>query len=97
MPTTLSSGVILVGQASGNIALALLLTVITNLVGVFTVPFMVTAVLSSAKDIGGQQGQDITLEPSKMVVKLIFTILIPLCVGKWGQRDGSHLNSTNCH
>ena len=37
VPTTLTSGVTLVRNAKGNVALALMLTVTTNLIGVFTV------------------------------------------------------------
>eukprot|EP00499_Haloplacidia_sp_CaronLabIsolate_P013940 CAMPEP_0196795882 /NCGR_PEP_ID=MMETSP1104-20130614/36755_1 /TAXON_ID=33652 /ORGANISM="Cafeteria sp., Strain Caron Lab Isolate" /LENGTH=125 /DNA_ID=CAMNT_0042166279 /DNA_START=117 /DNA_END=490 /DNA_ORIENTATION=+ len=48
MPTTLTSGVILTGQAKGNVALALLLTVATNLLGVALAPFWVSVVLSTA-------------------------------------------------
>jgi len=51
MPTTLSSGVILVGQAKGNVALALMLTVVTNLLGVFVVPFSVDIVFSSVSSV----------------------------------------------
>ena len=48
MPTTLSSGVALVAQGGGNAALALLLTVLTNLVAVFSVPFVLGLVLDAA-------------------------------------------------
>ena len=44
VPTTLTSGVTLVRNAKGNVALALMLTVTTNLIGVFTVPFYFNAV-----------------------------------------------------
>ena len=40
MPTTVSSGIVLTQQAQGNDALALLLTVVTNSLAVFTVPPM---------------------------------------------------------
>ena len=39
MPTTLGVGVALTGAARGNQALALLLTVGTNLLGIVTTPF----------------------------------------------------------
>ncbi|SVE15819.1 uncharacterized protein METZ01_LOCUS468673, partial [marine metagenome] len=44
MPTTLSSGIALTNQARGNGALALLLTVTTNLLGIFTIPFVLVQV-----------------------------------------------------
>ena len=46
MPTTLSSGIALTGQARGNVALALLLTVLTNIGGIFTVPFALAFMLN---------------------------------------------------
>ena len=41
--TTLTSGVALTAQARGNVALALLLTVLTNIVGIFTGTLHVSA------------------------------------------------------
>ena len=40
MPTTLSSGVILTRAAKGNFALALLLTVVTNLAAILLIPLV---------------------------------------------------------
>jgi sodium/bile acid cotransporter 7 len=45
MPTTINSGVALVTAGKGNVALALLLTVASNLLGVFTVPFFLSLLL----------------------------------------------------
>jgi sodium/bile acid cotransporter 7 len=47
VPTSLSSGVSLVIQSYGNGALGLLLTVGSNIVGIFTAPIMVKAVIAS--------------------------------------------------
>eukprot|EP00746_Dinoflagellata_sp_MGD_P009827 gnl/MRDRNA2_/MRDRNA2_120093_c0_seq1.p1 gnl/MRDRNA2_/MRDRNA2_120093_c0~~gnl/MRDRNA2_/MRDRNA2_120093_c0_seq1.p1 ORF type:complete len:375 (-),score=59.58 gnl/MRDRNA2_/MRDRNA2_120093_c0_seq1:424-1548(-) len=74
MPTTLSSGVTLVDQAKGNVTLALLLTAGTNILGVFTIPFMLKVYLSLSTDI--------ELSPLPMLVKLSMTILVPLAIGK---------------
>ena len=76
MPTTLSSGVALVSQGGGNAALALLLTVLTNLIAVFSVPFVLGLVLDAA---------DVTLSPLPMLAKLVCLILAPLIVGKVGR------------
>lgn len=73
VPTTLSSGVTLVMNAGGNDALALLLTVTTNLLGVVTVPFFVKAVVKSG---------DASIDGVSLLVKLIINVLIPLVVGK---------------
>lgn len=52
MPTTLSSGVILTRLANGNFALALLLTVVTNLAAILLIPFvMQLLILMSALNI----------------------------------------------
>ncbi|MDA0335091.1 MAG: bile acid:sodium symporter [bacterium] len=75
MPTTLSSGIALTTQARGNTALALLLTVVTNLAGIFTIPFVLVAVL-------GTLGQ-IELSAWDLLIKLCLSILLPLMVGRW--------------
>lgn len=72
VPTTLSSGVALTLSAKGNATLALLLTVGTNLLGVFTIPFALTFALG---------GVAVGLDPVPMVVTLAKTILAPLLVG----------------
>ena len=74
MPTTLSSGLALTSQARGNSALALMLTVTTNFVGIFTVPFVLTQLL-------GHFGQ-VELSASDLLSKLCLTILVPLAIGK---------------
>jgi sodium/bile acid cotransporter 7 len=45
MPTTINSGVALVTAGNGNVALALLLTVASNLLGILTVPFFLSLLL----------------------------------------------------
>jgi len=73
MPTTVNSGVALAQTAKGNFALALLLTVCTNLLGVLTVPFYLSALLG----VGGFK-----LDPVPLLVNLLMMILLPLAVGK---------------
>ncbi|KIZ05282.1 hypothetical protein MNEG_2671 [Monoraphidium neglectum] len=75
MPTALSSGVTLTQQIGGNVALALLLTVSTNMLGVFTMPFTLPALLGPA--LAGS----VRLEPLPLLVKLVKTILVPSLVG----------------
>jgi len=83
VPTTLTSGVTLVRNAKGNVALALMLTVTTNLIGVFTVPFYFNAVVSTGPSLGATGATSgMTSNALKLLVKLIFTILIPICAGK---------------
>ena len=77
MPTTLSSGVTLVRQAKGNAALALVMTVCTNVLGVFVAPFSLSLLLSTS---------GVQLEPSALLLKLCVTIITPLLLGK-GARE----------
>ena len=74
MPTTLSSGIALTNQARGNSALALLLTLVTNVAGIFTVPFVLALLL-------GALGQ-VELSATDLSVKLCLSILLPLTAGK---------------
>lgn len=78
MPTTLSSGIALTTTARGNVALALLLTVLTNLGGVFVVPFTVMA----AVDVMQQGSGRIELSATALLGKLCLVVLIPLVIGK---------------
>ncbi|KAM3329457.1 hypothetical protein ACQJBY_026488 [Aegilops geniculata] len=74
MPTTLSSGVTLTQLAGGNSALALAMTVISNLLGIMFVP------LSLAKYIG--TGAGVSLPTKELFRSLVNTLLVPLILGK---------------
>lgn len=80
VPTTLSSGPIITGQAKGNVPLALVLTVLTNVLGVFTTPIFVAGFLGTF--LRGEGAGSLRLDPVPMIVQLVFTILVPLVVGK---------------
>ena len=58
----------------GNAALALLLTVGTNLAGIFTMPFMLSAIL-------GMGSSAVTLDPGPLLGSLLRTIAAPLLAG----------------
>ena len=58
----------------GNAALALLLTVGTNLAGIFTMPFLLCWLL----DTGGSA---VALAPGPLLRSLLRTILLPLLAG----------------
>ena len=62
--------------ARGNAALALMLTVVTNVLAVFILPFTVPLVISST------DAASINLKPADMLIKLVMTILLPLLIGK---------------
>lgn len=61
-------------QIGGNIALALLLTVSTNMLGVFTLPFLLPALLGPG--LGA-----VVIEPLPLLVKLVKSILVPTLIG----------------
>ncbi|XP_061376095.1 probable sodium/metabolite cotransporter BASS4, chloroplastic isoform X1 [Gastrolobium bilobum] len=74
MPTTLSSGVALTQLAGGNSALALAMTVVSNLLGIFIVPLSITKFIAD--------GVGVTLPTKQIFKSLVQTILIPLILGK---------------
>jgi sodium/bile acid cotransporter 7 len=95
MPTTLSSGIALTNQARGNVAQALILTVLSNLVGIFTVPFVLSLLLGALGDI--------ELSALDLLAKLCLTILLPLSAGwylrrfaaAWIDRNRAHITMTS--
>ncbi len=58
----------------GNAALALLLTVGTNLAGIFTMPFMLCWLLDTGSS-------SVALSPGPLLQSLVKTILVPLLIG----------------
>ncbi|XP_050280669.1 probable sodium/metabolite cotransporter BASS4, chloroplastic isoform X2 [Quercus robur] len=74
MPTTLSSGVALTQLVDGNSALALALTVMSNLLGILTVPFWISKFFTD--DFG------VAIPTRELFWSLILTLLIPLILGK---------------
>lgn len=74
MPTTLSSGVALTQLVCGNAALALAMTVMSNLLGILIVPFWISRFL--ANDFGA------SIPTEKLLWSLTFTLLVPLVLGK---------------
>ena len=75
-PTTITSGVILTGIAKGNIALGLMLTVITNLLAILTMPLTLPLVFSTV------EGLKVEINAGQLLAKLLLYILLPLLMGK---------------
>ncbi|GMP22278.1 hypothetical protein CsSME_00000368 [Camellia sinensis var. sinensis] len=74
MPTTLSSGVALTRLAGGNSALALAMTVISNLLGILFVPFSISVLIANGVGVSA---------PTKQLFRnLVLTLLVPLLLGK---------------
>ncbi|KAJ3675097.1 hypothetical protein LUZ60_004139 [Juncus effusus] len=74
MPTTLSSGVTLTQLVGGNSALALAMTVISNLLGIITVPISLASYIAS--------GTGVNFPTFKLLKSLVNSLLIPLVLGK---------------
>lgn len=89
MPTTLSSGVALTTAAGGDAALALLLTVSSNLLGVLTAPWAVATLLSGVAVGGGAAAgkaaaataATIAIDPLPLLQALAKTVAAPLVLG----------------
>ena len=71
MAPTLVSGTIISEQAGGDKTASLLLTIIINILAVFTVPFNLSWTL----------GQSVNLEVMPLLTKLISLVLIPALIG----------------
>jgi solute carrier family 10 (sodium/bile acid cotransporter), member 7 len=75
MPTTVSTGVLMTGEANGNVALAVLLSTVTNLLAVFSVPFFVSGFMKESNIMD-------SFDPVSLLAKLLLLILLPLGIGK---------------
>lgn len=87
MPTTLSSGVVMSGAAGGNPAHALFITILANLLCMFTIP----ATLPVLLDMAGVSASEIVFDRLAVMVKIAFYVLVPLCLGlavKYGVSAG---------
>jgi len=76
MPTTLSSGVVMTGAAGGNMAQALVITILANGLAVFTIPVVLSLLL---RLIGGSAV--VYIDKLAIMIKLGFYVLLPLCFG----------------
>lgn len=74
MPTTLSTGVALTQACAGNSAVALLLTVASNLLSVFTIPVALSFVLGVGAGVAN-------FSPLALFKSLLLTVLAPLLAG----------------
>ena len=73
VPTTLGVGVALTAAAKGNQALALFLTVFTNLIGIVTVPYGLKLILAGSKAV--------SVNPTRLVISLLLTVMLPTILG----------------
>ena len=73
MAPTLVSGTIISEQAGGDKTASLLLTIIINILAVFTVPFNLSWTL----------GTEVQMEVTPLLTKLVSLVLIPALIGYW--------------
>lgn len=76
MPSTLSSGVVMTHAAGGNMAHALFVTIVANAMAVFTIPVVLSLLLS----IVGMP-QVITIDNTAIMLKIARLVLLPLAIG----------------
>ncbi|KAI4311775.1 hypothetical protein MLD38_036643 [Melastoma candidum] len=74
MPTTLSSGVALTQLAGGNSALALAMTVPSNMLGILIIPFSIAKFIAP--------GVGVSVPTEQLFKSLVLTLLVPLILGK---------------
>ena len=73
VPSTLSTCIVMTNLAGGRGSWALMMTVVINIVGVFSIPFMLG--ISAAENI------DFNLDPVDLLQTLILLVLCPLILG----------------
>jgi len=73
MPPTLSSGVVMTENSDGNVILALVFTLVLNLVGIFIIPLLFNITLMHYGNV--------TINPINILISLVYVILIPIIVG----------------
>ena len=76
MPTTISSAIVLTQQARANSTIALLLSIITNVSSVFTIPPM----LDWIGQFKTSTASNIHFNIATVIVLLVLTVLTPLIV-----------------
>lgn len=78
VPPTLSSGIVMAETAGGNVLLAMMMTVVYNLVGVVSMPLIITLCVSGDSNID--------TNPLKMFLDLVLLVLLPFFAGWAVQR-----------
>jgi len=76
MPTTTTSGVLIVKEAQGDVTLSLALCVVTNLLAPLTVPLLLPQLVFQNLETS------VSISSSKLLLQLSLTILLPILLGK---------------
>lgn len=73
-PPTISSGVVITEVSRGNTVLALFLTIAINIIGIFTMPFVL--------DISLRATGSIDIDQTALLLKMLYFVLFPFVIGK---------------
>ena len=76
MPTTLSTGVVMTGASNGNMAHALLITILSNCIAVFSIPITLSIQMMF---IGNKAV--VQIDKTAIMTKLLLFVIIPLSIG----------------
>ncbi len=74
VPPTISSGVVITEVSRGNTTLALFLTITINLLGIFSMPFVLDFCLHAAGPID--------IDQTALLLKMLLFVLLPFVIGK---------------
>ncbi|MEN8200638.1 MAG: bile acid:sodium symporter [Thermodesulfobacteriota bacterium] len=74
VPPTISSGVVITEVSGGNTVLALFLTIGLNLLGIFTMPFVLALCLKATGPID--------IDQTALLLKMLLFVLLPFLLGK---------------
>lgn len=80
MPSTLSSGVVMTDSAGGNMAHALFVTILANALAVFTIPVVLSFMLTTLGD-----HRSIEIDKVAIMLKIALLVLLPLAIGMFIQ------------
>lgn len=76
MPSTLSSGVVMTGGSGGNMAHALVITILANGLSVFTIPVALSLLLNLVDGT-----TVVTIDKPAIMIKIGLLVVLPLCIG----------------
>lgn len=86
VPSTLTSGVVMTGGAGGNMAHALLITIIANSIVVFTLPLTLPLLLNLS-------GEPVNIDGAAIMLKMAKLVLFPLFLGMVFQKPARKIIS----
>lgn len=76
MPTTMSSGVVMTGAAGGRMAHALVITIFSNILSVFTIPLTLSLLLETAGNSAA-----VMIDKGAVMAKIGLFVVLPLAGG----------------